>query len=88
MRCCDCEFRNKCDDTQKVLTAFVKCYRREEFLKKENGKKTTNAVHDRMVMEQMTLELIARAEEAEKRAEKAEKKLERMKNNGRIEERN
>lgn len=35
MRCVDCEFRNKCDDTQKVLTAFVKCYRREELLSKE-----------------------------------------------------
>lgn len=40
MRCCDCEFRHKCDDTEKVLTAFVKCYRREEFLKKS---KKTNA---------------------------------------------
>lgn len=34
MRCCDCEFKSKCDDIQKVLTAFVKCYRREELLNK------------------------------------------------------
>lgn len=39
MRCCDCEFRDRCDDTQKVLTAFVKCYRREEFLNSKSRKK-------------------------------------------------
>lgn len=45
MRCCDCEFRNKCDDIQKVLTAFVKCYRREEFMKNQNNvEKSTNKI--------------------------------------------
>lgn len=29
MRCCDCEFRNRCDETEKVLTSFVKCYKRD-----------------------------------------------------------
>ena len=60
MRCCDCEFRYKCDDTQNVLTAFVKCSRREEFMNSENRKKpATNADRIRaMSDEEMATELI------------------------------
>lgn len=41
MRCCDCEFRQECRDADRVLTAFVRCYMRDKFLKekKEKGKK-------------------------------------------------
>lgn len=28
MRCCDCEFRSLCDETETVLTAFVSCDKR------------------------------------------------------------
>lgn len=41
MRCCDCEFRNRCDETEKVLTSFVKCYKRDRLLKEQ--KTQTNA---------------------------------------------
>ena len=41
MRCCDCEFRNRCDETEKVLTSFVKCYKRDLLLKEQ--KTQTNA---------------------------------------------
>lgn len=41
MRCCDCEFRNRCDETEKVLTSFAKCYKRDRLLKKQ--KMQTNA---------------------------------------------
>lgn len=41
MRCCDCEFRNRCDETEKVLTSFVKCYKRNHLLKEQ--KTQTNA---------------------------------------------
>lgn len=41
MRCCDCEFKNRCDETEKVLTSFVKCYKRDRLLKEQ--KTQTNA---------------------------------------------
>ncbi len=41
MRCCDCEFRNRCDETEKVLTSFIKCYKRDRLLKEQ--KMQTNA---------------------------------------------
>ena len=41
MRCCDCEFKNRCDETEKVLTSFVKCYKRDCLLKEQ--KTQTNA---------------------------------------------
>lgn len=41
MRCCDCEFRNQCDEAEKVLTSFVKCYKRDHLLKEQ--KTQTNA---------------------------------------------
>ena len=41
MRSCDCEFRNRCDETEKVLTSFVKCYKRDRLLKEQ--KMQTNA---------------------------------------------
>lgn len=37
MRCCDCEFRNRCDETEKVLTSFVKCYKRDLLLKEQKN---------------------------------------------------
>lgn len=41
MRCCDCEFRNQCDEAEKVLTSFAKCYKRDRLLKEQ--KMQTNA---------------------------------------------
>lgn len=41
MKCCDCEFKNRCDETEKVLTSFVKCYKRDRLLKEQ--KTQTNA---------------------------------------------
>ena len=41
MRCCDCEFKNRCDETENVLTSFVKCYKRDRLLKEQ--KTQTNA---------------------------------------------
>ena len=41
MKCCDCEFKNRCDETEKVLTSFVKCYKRDRLLKEQ--KPQTNA---------------------------------------------
>lgn len=32
MRCCDCEFRSLCDETETVLTAFVSCDKRNMLL--------------------------------------------------------
>lgn len=41
MKCCDCKFKNRCDETEKVLTSFVKCYKRDRLLKEQ--KTQTNA---------------------------------------------
>lgn len=60
MRCCDCEFRYKCDDTQNVLTAFVKCSRREEFMNSENRKKpATNEDRIRSMSDEELAEWLA-----------------------------
>lgn len=38
MRCCDCEFRSQCDESEKVLTAFVRCYKRNRLLEEKKAK--------------------------------------------------
>ena len=38
MRCCDCEFREECNDTDTVLTAFVRCNIREQKIKQREAK--------------------------------------------------
>lgn len=50
MRCCDCEFKNRCDETEKVLTSFVKCYKRDRLLKEQ--KTQTNADKIRSMMDE------------------------------------
>lgn len=49
MRCCDCEFRRQCDEREQVLTAFVKCYKRDALLanKTRSAAPATNADHIR-----------------------------------------
>lgn len=38
MRCCDCEFRSQCDESETVLTAFVRCYKRDQLLEEKKAK--------------------------------------------------
>lgn len=43
MRCCECEFRNQCDESETVLsetvlTAFVRCYKRDRLLEEKKAK--------------------------------------------------
>ena len=38
MRCCDCEFRSQCDESETVLTAFVRCYKRDRLLEEKKAK--------------------------------------------------
>ena len=38
MRCCECEFRNQCDESETVLTAFVRCYKRDRLLEEKKSK--------------------------------------------------
>ena len=38
MRCCECEFRNQCDESETVLTAFVRCYKRDQLLEEKKAK--------------------------------------------------
>ena len=45
MRCCDCEFRNRCDETEKVLTSFVKCYKRDHLLKEQKTQTNAERIH-------------------------------------------
>lgn len=47
MRCCDCEFRHLCDETETILTAFVSCEKRTRLLA-EQSRKQTNA--DRLAL--------------------------------------
>ena len=35
MRCCECEFRSQCDESETVLTAFVRCYKRDRLLEEK-----------------------------------------------------
>ena len=37
MRCCDWEFRKECNDTDTVLTAFVRCNIREQKIKQREA---------------------------------------------------
>lgn len=37
MRCCDCEFRNGCEEIETVLTCFAVCYKRERLLKEKKS---------------------------------------------------
>ena len=37
MRCCDCEFRYKCEESENVLTAFLSCDRRNKFLSEKSA---------------------------------------------------
>ena len=45
MRCCDCEFKNRCDETEKVLTSFVKCYKRDRLLKEQKTQTNADKIH-------------------------------------------
>lgn len=36
MRCCDCEFRNECEEECTVLTCFVRCEIRDEKIKQKS----------------------------------------------------
>lgn len=56
MRCCDCEFRNRCDETEKVLTSFVKCYKRDRLLKEQ--KTQTNADKIRSMTDEELAEML------------------------------
>lgn len=38
MRCCECEFRSQCDESETVLTAFVRCYKRDQLLEEKKAK--------------------------------------------------
>ena len=38
MRCCECEFRSHCDESETVLTAFVRCYKRDRLLEEKKAK--------------------------------------------------
>lgn len=38
MRCCECEFRSQCDESETVLTAFVRCYKRDRLLDEKKAK--------------------------------------------------
>ena len=37
MRCCECEFRSQCDESETVLTAFVRCYKRDQLLEEKKA---------------------------------------------------
>lgn len=60
MRCCDCEFRNRCDETEKVLTSFAKCYKRDRLLKEQ--KTQTNADKIRSMTDEELAELLEKCE--------------------------
>ncbi len=60
MRCCDCEFRNQCDEAEKVLTSFAKCYKRDRLLKEQ--KMQTNADKIRSMTDEELAELLERCE--------------------------
>lgn len=38
MRCCECEFKSQCDESETVLTAFVRCYKRDRLLEEKKTK--------------------------------------------------
>ena len=44
MRCCECEFRNQCDESETVLTAFVRCYKRDRLLEEKKAKTKADEV--------------------------------------------
>lgn len=54
VRCCDCEFRRQCDEREQVLTAFVKCYKRDALLanKTRSAAPVTNADHIRAMSDE------------------------------------
>ena len=60
MRCCDCELRNRCDEREKGLTSFVKCYRRDRLLKEQ--KTQTNADKIRSMTDEELAEFLERCE--------------------------
>lgn len=59
MRCCDCEFRHLCDETETVLIAFVSCEKRTRLLA-EQSRKQTNADHIRAMSDEKLAEFLKR----------------------------
>ena len=44
MRCCECEFKSQCDESETVLVAFVRCYKRDRLLKEKKAKTKANQI--------------------------------------------
>ena len=61
MRCCDCEFRHLCDETETVLTAFVSCEKRSRLLAERN-RKQTNADRIRAMTDEELADFIDKCE--------------------------